>query len=211
MKNIFSGVYKIYNNINQKIYIGSSQDIERRINKHFNELRKNIHKNRHLQGACNIYGEENFKYEILENVIEKNKLVEKEQFYINKYNASNENNGYNICPNAYNSLGFKHTEESKRKMSIEKRKNPQKYARCGENHWKWGKKTSISMKNFFRDNHPDYNGEKSPMAKLTNEIVLKIRELYNTGNFTYNDLAKIYEINKSAVGKIILRERWKNI
>ncbi len=211
MNYIISGIYIICNNVNQKVYVGSSQNIKTRISKHFNELRKNIHKNRHLQGAWNKYGKENFELKIIENIQEKDKLIEREQFYINKYNAFNENFGYNICPNAYNSIGFKHTEESKQKMSIEKRNNPHKYARYGENHWRWGIKLSKNAKCFYRDNHPDYNGENSPRAKLTSKIVLEIRELYKTGKYTYSILGNKYNINKRTIGKIVNRERWKNI
>lgn len=60
---------------------------------------------------------------------------------------------------------------------------------------------------FYRDNHPDYNGEKSPKAKLTNSDVLKIK----TGKYTHVMLGEMYDIHKRTIGKIVNRDRWKKI
>ena len=90
-KNI-CGIYKITNIINEKVYIGQSINILRRWNEHIRELNKNLHVNKYLQSSWNKYGEENFKFEIVEECkIEE--LNEKEVYYINKYNSYR--NGYN--------------------------------------------------------------------------------------------------------------------
>lgn len=44
-----SGVYQIYNPINNKRYIGSSINVERRLKEHLRNLKKNTHCNVHLQ------------------------------------------------------------------------------------------------------------------------------------------------------------------
>ena len=205
------GIYKILNTKNNKIYIGSSININKRITRHFNELRKNKHCNDHLQSSWNKYGEKSFIIEIIVNNLDKSELINKEQEYIDLFLTHNSKMGYNLCPKAYNSLGYNHSIETRKKMSEERKINSIKYARYGENHWNWGNNMPNNAKNYFRDNHPDYNGEKSPRAKLNNEIVLEIRKLYETGKYTYNILGKKYFINKRTVGKIINRERWKNI
>ena len=79
------GVYKIINIVNNKYYIGSSKDIDFRIHKHFLELKGNRHKNKHLQSAYDKYGENNFRYIILE-LCDIEDLICKEQFYINSGN-----------------------------------------------------------------------------------------------------------------------------
>ncbi|KKN00203.1 hypothetical protein LCGC14_1140130 [marine sediment metagenome] len=83
-----SGIYAIRNNINGKAYIGSSVNLHRRKNTHFNDLRSNRHYNCYLQRAWNKYGEENFIFEVLEYVSEENQLIEKEKTWI--ANSSNE-------------------------------------------------------------------------------------------------------------------------
>jgi group I intron endonuclease len=108
-----SGIYQIKNIINGKVYIGSSIDLKRRENEHFNFLRKNKHYNRYLQRAWNKYGEENFKFEVLEYVKDNNDLINKEQFWIDIIDASNQLIGYNLSPTAGSLLGYKKTEEMK--------------------------------------------------------------------------------------------------
>ena len=211
MSKIISGIYVIINISNNKIYVGSSVNIKKRINRHFNELRKNRHCNKDLQNSWNKNGEKMFINEVLEEVENHNELVKREQYYIDMKNASKLTFGYNLCSKAYNSLGYRHTKETKEKMSEERKINSTKYAKYGKDHWRWGLKTPNNIYNPFRDNHPDYNGEKSPRAKLTNEIVLNIRKEYKENNYTYRKLGKMFNVKEKNIGRIIKRERWKNI
>jgi predicted GIY-YIG superfamily endonuclease len=88
------GIYKIVNLINNKVYIGSSKNIEYRITKHKYNLRQNCHINKHLQSSYNKYGEENFKFEIV--TLTKESILRKaEQIYINSYQSLNPKYGYN--------------------------------------------------------------------------------------------------------------------
>jgi len=109
---ILIGIYQIRNVINEKIYIGSAINIDRRWNEHVSLLKRTKHHSRHLQSAWNKYGEENFEFSILEEC-EKEQLVEREQYYIDSVCPE-----YNICKKAYSKLGTRHTEESRLKMSL---------------------------------------------------------------------------------------------
>jgi hypothetical protein len=51
-------------------------------------LSKNIHDNEYLQKSFNKYGIESFKFEILEEC-DQSQLIDKENFYINKYKSNN--------------------------------------------------------------------------------------------------------------------------
>ena len=44
-----SGIYKITNNTNGKIYIGQSQNVYERRAEHFTALRRNVHPNKEMQ------------------------------------------------------------------------------------------------------------------------------------------------------------------
>jgi group I intron endonuclease len=92
------GIYKIENKINGKIYIGSSKHIEERFKEHKGLLKNNKHHSKHLQNAWNKYGEENFKFEVLELIQNRLLLKSKEQEYALKYSSLNPNHGYNIAP-----------------------------------------------------------------------------------------------------------------
>ena len=91
------GVYKIENSVNGKYYIGSSNNIYRRWKEHIKLLNRNNHHSPHLQFAWNKYGEKNFKFSILEECDEEI-LLEKEQFYIDMMNATDDSFGYNTAP-----------------------------------------------------------------------------------------------------------------
>lgn len=88
------GVYKITNTINNKIYIGSSNDIKYRWEQHKRKLNKGTHGNSHLQNAWDLYGKKNFTFEIIEECSPEMQF-EREQYYLNTLNPFDDN-GYNI-------------------------------------------------------------------------------------------------------------------
>jgi len=112
----YSGVYQIVNKVNSKRYIGSSIRIKNRLREHKNALVKNIHPNRKLQNAWNKYGEEKFVFEQLEIVSNVDVILKREQYWIDKYKASD--TGYNILSVAESPSGFKHSESTKLRMSL---------------------------------------------------------------------------------------------
>lgn len=115
---MISAIYYIYNTKSQKMYIGSSKDVIKRLNCHQRHLRQNNHDNKYLQNSWNVYKEDNFTFAILERTKSKN-LIEREQFWIDYYNSHNDKFGYNICPKAGSPFaGRKHSIRSKKLMSF---------------------------------------------------------------------------------------------
>jgi len=110
-----SGIYIINNIVSHKLYVGSAVNIKGRWTNHKSELRKNKHTNDYLQKAWNKYGEVNFEFIILERCSPE-QLKDREQYWIDGFDSANRSKGYNLCPNAHNSLGFKHTEATKEKL-----------------------------------------------------------------------------------------------
>ena len=96
------GIYGIINKVNNLIYIGESNNIERRWDEHIDELNNNTHYNYKLQTTWNTYGKDNFRFEILEEIqnIDNSsykttmQLIYVEGKYINQYDSIA--NGYNI-------------------------------------------------------------------------------------------------------------------
>lgn len=114
-----SGIYKIVNNINGHIYIGSAVNYKSRFRTHLSLLKKEKHHSIYLQRSWNKYGENNFSFELIENCKIEN-LIEREQFYMDELNPE-----YNVCKIAGSTLGIKGTVESNKKKS--------------ENHFRKGK------------------------------------------------------------------------
>lgn len=111
-----SVIYRIRNISNNKIYIGSAVNARVRRNRHVADLRKGIHHSLLLQRSWNKHGEDNFVFEILEEVIDKNKLLEREQYYINEFNPCNLKIGYNTELIAGSSLGIKRSDWFKERL-----------------------------------------------------------------------------------------------
>lgn len=80
-----SGVYKITNTINNKIYIGSSKQLYRRKVTHFSKLTNTTCSCSKLQLDINEYGKDKFTFNILEHC-EPKQLLEREHYYINQLN-----------------------------------------------------------------------------------------------------------------------------
>ena len=77
------GIYQIRNLKDNKIYVGSSVNIQFRFYEHKRFLKLNKHCNNHLQNAWNKYGESSFVFEIIE-LCDKALLKEHEQSLMDK-------------------------------------------------------------------------------------------------------------------------------
>lgn len=126
---LICGIYAIENLDNDKIYIGQSVDIRKRFREHKHHLKQNNHDNIYLQRAWNKYGSAKFTFKILE-VCNENELNGKEIYYISKYRSKS----YNLNNGGYGNRGYKHTEETKKKLK-ETRKL-QKEPMLGKKHTK---------------------------------------------------------------------------
>lgn len=90
-------IYSIKNNINNHEYIGQTINFAKRKSKHLTALRGGYHCNSHLQRAWNKYGEENFSFSIIEEIIDYTTIGERERFWIEKrgyYNIDKGREGF---------------------------------------------------------------------------------------------------------------------
>ena len=73
------GIFQIRNMLNEKVLVGSSMNLDEILNRHKFELKMGGHKNQLLQNDWNEFGEENFAFEILEELQQREGLdLEKE-------------------------------------------------------------------------------------------------------------------------------------
>lgn len=77
-----SGIYIIKNEITGFIYLGSTKCFHRRYQRHRKPLLLLKHVNKHLQNSFNKHGVDNFSFYIIE-LVEKDKLIEREQYWLN--------------------------------------------------------------------------------------------------------------------------------
>lgn len=112
-----SGIYKITNSITNKIYIGSAINCNDRWSKHKSALNKNKHGNRYLQNAWNKYWQCMFIFEVIQYV-EKDKLLETEQQWLDKTKCYERNIGYNLYKVVGSPIGTIHSDEIRKRMSL---------------------------------------------------------------------------------------------
>lgn len=112
-----SGIYSITNKMTGKVYVGSAINLAQRWMDHRKTLRAQRHKNPHLQSAWNKYGEAAFEFVILKECAPE-MLIEDEQAELdNRVAVVGWKNLYNLAPKAGSQLGFRHSDETKKKIS----------------------------------------------------------------------------------------------
>lgn len=93
-------VYKLTNKINNKIYIGKSNNPEARFKRHI-KAASNVpfilHKDTlYIHRAINYHGVNNFALEVIENCTSDKEAFEREIFWIKHYGSNIKNKGYNL-------------------------------------------------------------------------------------------------------------------
>src|SRR4051794_20157213 len=96
-----AGIYKIVHLATGRVYVGSASKMCHRWSRHRQELRDGTHRNAHLQAAWTKYGEDTFKFAVLEWTDD---LDTREQYWMDELNAVGEG-GFNLCPTARSSRG----------------------------------------------------------------------------------------------------------
>lgn len=221
-----SGVYKITNIVNNNIYIGSATNFNNRWRTHKLSLQNNKHHSLYLQNAWNKYGKESFVFEIIEQVKDKTKLIEREQHYLDTIKTE-----YNICKVAGSCLGritspeTKEKIREKRKLQIitEEMKEKLSIKFSGSGNPNFGKCHSEETKNKMRVRalgrkfsketlelfSATRKGDKNPNNKIKQSQYLEIINKYKAG-YTQVRLGEEYGVSRRTIGSILKKERNKN-
>lgn len=130
-------IYKISNLVNGKSYVGRTSCFERRMKEHKK-------KGSYMRYFFDQYGIENFSFEIICKTKTKEETYQKEIEMIKIHNTL-EPNGYNRSKGGISTLGFHHSEETKKAISL-KRKG--KYTKAKNPFY--GKKHTLETRNKMR-------------------------------------------------------------
>lgn len=167
-----SGIYKISQNIDNRIYVGSAVKLWTRFLKHIEKLKKDEHGNKYLQNFFNKNKNAIYSFNLIE-LADLDRLIEREQLWLDQTKCYEHDIGFNICPKADSPIGIKRDEDFRRKIS-------------GKNNYNWGKKLSEDRKriiseankgnqNWKKIKNPCYKGLKEKRDKSRVAIV-KITE-----------------------------------
>lgn len=178
-------VYLITNRVNGKRYVGiTCRGYVNRFKEHIHDALANSDasdKTRILHNAIRKYGPENFDVIVLEDNISDNQAEEKEKYYIDLYNTFYTSNiGYNMTRGGGGVVAYRHTPESRKKISeklkghkfSESRNKKIKDAMTGREYkQEWKDALSKSRKGRFAKEYNPFYGKHHSDA--TKEIVSK--------------------------------------
>jgi len=196
-KQKISGIYKIINKVNEKYYVGSSNNIYKRIKAHAYKLNQNINSCRYLQNAYNKYGINSFIWKIIELSIP-NRRMEIEQKYLDI--AKNEKEK---CYNISFIVGrIEWNDENKQIRSI-------LYKKEGNPNYKNGDKIKGKKNPFYGKHHTNESKEMQYLTKMKNGIINQ--DVFSFKNKTTDDtfignsrnFYHKYNLNRSNVMKLI--------
>ncbi len=207
------GIYKITNLINLHAYIGQSKNIEFRIKTHFKKafIENSEEYFKVLYRAIRLYGKENFKVEILEELPDATReyLNSRESYWISYYDTYN--NGYNETfggDGVSGALGEKHHNHKLTEADVIAIRN--RWAACTESvqdiyntykdkvtkagftkiyTWQtWShilpELNTLENKLWHKEKAKElyaHKGETNPRSKLTDTQVIEARNRYNNG------------------------------
>jgi len=211
-------IYILQNRINNKIYVGQTNSVKKRLEKHKMDS-KSSRPSMIISRALNKYGFENFNFILIEENLSLEDANYWEVFYIQFFQSKNKLFGYNLKDGGKNS---KHSQITKDKISAWHKGRPGKF---GDKNPFFGlkhtdeTKEKISKANSGRVVSSEIKlkislattGEKNANSKLNASDVLKMKNEYNLGGTSYKILSKKYNISKTQVARIINGETWKSV
>lgn len=203
-----AGIYKLTCKINGKIYIGKSVNINRRMG-NYRRYDKSI--GIYFKSALLKHGWDSFDVEILEafeNFDKQNEkdnkfLLDMETSYIELFDSTNREIGYNLCKFSNDSTGIRFSEETRLKMSIAQR----------------GKKMSEESKIKISQSNKDKPKSKDHAAKCrvaslghkhSEETKEKIRQGNKGKKLSEEHRQKLIEANKNRLITEETREKMRN-
>lgn len=169
----YSCIYLLTNLINGKVYVGQTQNCYQRMK----QYAKNKEKHRLIGKAINKYGIENFDLTLLEINIPLERLIALEQHWMDYYESYNLERGYNMCPEAGTSRGYKHTDEAREKMSRSAKQkfiNHPEYIKRGKDNPMYGVKMSQETRDKMSRSRMGNQNAKGSTWKMSQETKDKI-------------------------------------
>ena len=202
------GIYVITNVANLKVYVGQSIDIRRRWTEHLLTLKRGKHFNKHLQGAYAKYGKDSFIFTIVEEC-ERKQLDDRELFWINKFNSTDNKHGYNIIEVP---VTVKQTDQTRRKISESRR--GMRFSKSHREHIREariGRKATEKTKAKLRALHSNSPvGEEAYNARISNRDATAICEMLQAGK-KICEISKITRISYGIIKAIKHRRSWLSI
>ena len=215
---MYGYIYKTTNLINGMIYIG-----QKKSSKFLNYYKGS---GKYLKRAFNVYGKNNFKTEIIEEIEDQNKMDEREKYWISYYKATDKNIGYNISEGGLLGIimigennpmyGKQHSDITKSIIGEKQKLSQQLNGNPAQNP-EVGKKISEKLKGHTISQETREKIRKTLKGKsyLTDEARRKISEKNKNRKHTKEELeimsSKLKGINNPMYGKMWINNGITNL
>ncbi len=155
---INAGIYVIWSSFNNRVYIGSTKNLNCRWTHHKHKLRDGTHHNVFLQRTFNKYGENIFEFGILERGIPTKKLIQRENWWIDVFKKSRFVL-YNLKKAEFGNGGVERPEKWRKNLSEAEKKyhishpnarfEKSRALKITCNKVSWRKRQSIALRKYF--------------------------------------------------------------
>lgn len=219
MKNV---IYKIRNVVNDKFYVGSTVDSRKRFWAHRKALRLGNHDCIYLQRAWDKYGEDCFKFEIVEQLNAKEELYPAEQKWLDEHFGKDY--CYNVAAHADAPMRdaspeMRAHQAQKTKEWLERDGHPRQGHKCtpeeiahmserrkgkaaGESHYRYGKTVSEETRKKIGDTQR--GKPKAPCRTVSAEGMAKIRAASEAGHYSHWEGRNHTEESKLKMSRAII-------
>lgn len=209
--NTKSGIYKITNHLNGKVYIGQTINYKRRKREHYSELNYRDHRNPYLQKSWDKNGPENFTMELIHEC-ECSDLDYWEVFYINDYESMIDDKGYNLISGGNDNRVI--SEATRKKMSASRK--GRKFSEEHRNKISKSLKGKVILQEWVdksnktkRDNKTFW-GEENPNATFSNttakEIIIDL-----LSGLSNEDVSLKHKVSINSVYNIIYNRTYVDV
>lgn len=206
-----AGVYEIRNTLDDKVYIGSSIELDKRIADHRRKLARGKHCSAHLQAAWDKHGACNFTFKKL-LVCDTKDILFYEQRLIDGYGSMDPEQGYNKRLVAQSNAGMKHSDETKRRVSASmmgRVVSAETRAKISASNM--GGKRSDQSKERMSVAHKGRKLSADQIerrGKLTRAKVAEIRALRLATGKTQLQLSVMFGVSRESIGELLRGETW---
>lgn len=215
-------VYKITNLINNKVYIGKTNNFDRRMNDHiYCAINDDYTRKYPIHKSILKYGIENFKCSIVEEFELEKDALEREIYYIAFYKSNicryGADFGYNLTDGGEGTSGHKHTEEHKKYLSkIHTGKILSEIHKINIGKSIKGLKRSVKSKENYKISKL---GSKNPSAKLNEKQVKVIKKKFaESKDISKEEMTELvkeisdkYEVAPRTIRDIKNNKTWSHI
>ena len=188
-------VYKFTNLVNNKIYIGITDWVNKRIGDHV-RYSKNVNSKcrMYLHEAISKHGFNKFSFEIVEEVTTREELNQREIYWINYFNSTNNSLGYNLTKGGNTNYPSKETIQKKilssKKVKVAQYDLQGNFINKFESIKEASRQLNISDSDIHRCHKNKWSRNNFMFRKFEKEPLLRIEPYVNNKGYNLVELTK---------------------